>query len=139
MARLKTPLLTVDCVVADARQRVLLIKRAHAPFQGAWALPGGFVDVHESVEDACRRELLEETGVVVRKLALVGVYSQPGRDPRGPTCSVAFSARVATRRAVGGDDAASAMWRADWRTLALAFDHRTIIVDAFRQWRARAR
>ena len=97
----KTPALTTDCVVFDAKRRVLLVRRGHPPFKGKYALPGGFVDIGETVEDACRRELMEETGVKVGRLELIGVYSDPGRDPRGHTCSVAFLARVARADAEG--------------------------------------
>lgn len=126
----KTPLLTVDCVVVDAEGRVLLIERRNAPFKGRWALPGGFVDLGESVEDACRRELLEETGVRAGRLTLVGVYSKPGRDPRGPTVSIAYLTRVGRRRATASDDAVAAVWRDDWKRLDLAFDHKRIIRNA---------
>ncbi len=128
----KTPLLTVDCVVTDAKGRVLLIKRGHPPFKGKWALPGGFVGLDETVEDACRRELLEETGLTARKLTLAGVYSTPGRDPRGPTVSVAFKARITARQPKAGTDAAAAQWIEDWRSETLAFDHARIIADALK-------
>ncbi|MEZ5854269.1 MAG: NUDIX hydrolase [Hyphomicrobiaceae bacterium] len=132
MAKPVTPLLTVDCVVFDTKDRVLLIRRARPPYRGHYALPGGFVDVGESVEDACRRELLEETGVKAGRLRLVGVYSSPGRDPRGHTVSVAFATRVRSARAVAGDDAAAAEWISNWRRAKLAFDHKTILKDALR-------
>ena len=77
----KTPALATDCVVFDAQGRVLLIRRGNPPFKGKYALPGGFVDVGETVEDACRRELMEETGVKAGRLELIGVYSDPKRDP----------------------------------------------------------
>ena len=124
-----TPLLTVDCVAIDGNGRVLLIKRGNPPFQGHYALPGGFVDVGETVEDACRRELLEETGVVAKKLTLIGVYSDPERDPRGNTVSVAFLARV-KGAAMAGDDAAAVEWVENWRRLEIAFDHKQILKDA---------
>ncbi len=126
-----TPALTVDCVILDPRGRVLLIRRKNDPFKGGFALPGGFVDAGETVEAACRREVLEETGISVRDLHLVGVYSDPGRDPRGHTVSVAFLAVLndpAAPRA--GDDAAAARWVADWRGQTLAFDHMKILEDA---------
>ncbi len=128
----KTPLLTVDCVVFDAQDRLLLIRRQNPPFKGEFALPGGFVDIGETVEEACRRELLEETGVRVRKVNLVGVYSDPERDPRSHTCSIAFLSQVKNAKAVAGDDASSAEWVKSWRRAKLAFDHRKIINDAIR-------
>ena len=128
-----TPLLAADCVVIDAKGRLLLIRRGNPPFQGQHALPGGFVEVGESVEDACRRELMEETGLEVGKIELVGVYSDPSRDPRGHTCSVAFLARVKRAQAVAGDDAAAVEWISSWRRAKLAFDHRKIIADAMRK------
>jgi 8-oxo-dGTP diphosphatase len=128
-----TPALTTDAVIFDGRGRVLLIRRANAPFEGQYALPGGFVDVGETVEQACRRELEEEAGITVGRLDLVGVYSDPSRDPRGHTCSVAFLGRVAdTVMPQAGDDAATAEWVSDWRGLRLAFDHAQILRDAER-------
>lgn len=135
MAKPVTPLLAVDCAAFDNRGRVLLVRRAKPPFAGQLALPGGFVDVGETVEDACRRELAEETGAKVRDLALVGVYSAPGRDPRGHTVSVAFATVLAGARPRAGDDAAAASWVADWREQRLAFDHATIVRDAWRLMR----
>jgi len=131
----KTPLLTTDCVVVDAKRRVLLVRRGHPPFKGKYALPGGFVDVGETVEDACRRELKEETGVKAGRLELLGVYSDPKRDPRGHICSVAFLTRVARATPKGGDDAAAAAWIEDWSKLDLAFDHAKILRDAKRALR----
>jgi 8-oxo-dGTP diphosphatase len=125
-----TPALTTDCVVFDGEGRVLLIRRKNPPFQGSYALPGGFVEVGERVEDACRRELREETGVEVGPLSLIGVYSDPGRDPRGHTCSVAYLARVSSAEPHAGDDAAAAEWVADWRAAGIAFDHAKILSDA---------
>jgi 8-oxo-dGTP diphosphatase len=127
-----TPALTADCVVFDERGRVLLVRRANEPFKGSYALPGGFVDVGERVEDGCRRELSEETGLHVGELRLIGVYSDPNRDPRGHTCSVAYLARVGRAEVRAGDDAAAAEWVADWRSEKLAFDHAQILADAER-------
>jgi 8-oxo-dGTP diphosphatase len=131
MALPKTPALTTDCVIFDARGRVLLVRRGHPPFAGAYALPGGFVEIGERVEEACRREALEETGVEVGELRLVGVYSDPARDPRGHTVSVAYAttlSRTAPPRA--GSDAVGAEWIEDWRNVELAFDHAQIVADA---------
>ena len=126
-----TPALTVDCVAVDATGRVLLIRRGRPPFEGHYALPGGFVDIGETVEAACRRELAEETGIVARDLRLAGVYSDPKRDPRGHTVSVVFLTRVADRAPPprAGDDAAAAEWLEDWSALPLAFDHARVLAD----------
>src|SRR5262245_29264987 len=131
----KTPLLTTDCVAVDARGRVLLVQRGKPPFKGKHALPGGFVSIGETVENACRRELLEETGVKAGRLELLGVYSDPRRDPRGHTCAVVFLTRIARATPKGGDDAAAARWVENWSTLDLAFDHAKILQDAKRKLR----
>jgi 8-oxo-dGTP diphosphatase len=128
----KTPLLASDCVVLDPKGRVLLIRRGNPPFKGGYALPGGFVDVGETVEDACRRELMEETGVKAGRLTLVGVYSDPKRDPRGHTVSAVFLTRVRGANAKAGDDAAAVEWVTRWQGLPLAFDHAKILRDAMR-------
>lgn len=127
----KTPALTTDCVIFDNAGRVVLIRRKNEPFNGSYALPGGFVDIGETVEAACRREVQEEVGVELGDLSLVGVYSDPKRDPRGHTVSVAYLALLP--RAVApqaGSDAEGAEWVADWRKRALAFDHAKILDDA---------
>lgn len=133
MSQPKTPLLTVDCVVFDAAGRLLLIKRKKPPFEGQCALPGGFVDIGETVEAAALRELKEETGVEGKIETLIGVYSDPGRDPRGHTVSAAFLVSTDAASAQGGDDAAEANFVAAWRELKLAFDHNKIVADALAQ------
>lgn len=132
-----TPLLTVDCVAFDRQSRVLLIKRKYPPFQGAYALPGGFVDIGETVEAACRREMEEETAIVVDKLFLIGVYSDPDRDPRGHTVSVVYSTVLGNVNPIAGDDASAAEWQSDWRNMGLAFDHAKILQQAYRSMRRR--
>lgn len=135
----QTPALTTDCVVFDATGRVLLIRRKHPPFQGHYALPGGFVEIGETVEAACARELLEETGLRVGPLKPVGVFSDPKRDPRGHTVSVAFTARLDHEVSpVAGDDAAVAAWISDWHAVELAFDHAEILRQAEQVWRCDA-
>lgn len=128
----KTPLLTVDCVVFDAAGALLLIERRHEPFKGCYALPGGFVDVGETVEQAALRELKEETGASGRVVRLIGVYSDPTRDPRGHTVSAAFVVEWDGTAVNGGDDAASAAFVPDWRDKRLAFDHAKIVADALK-------
>jgi 8-oxo-dGTP diphosphatase len=126
-----TPVLTTDCVVCDGAGRVLLIRRKNEPYKGDYALPGGFVEIGETTEAACRREVLEETGLRVDDLQLIGVYSAPSRDPRGHTVSVAYTTRLRLPQSPkAGSDAEAAEWVKDWRTLDLAFDHAAIIADA---------
>jgi 8-oxo-dGTP diphosphatase len=132
MAKPKTPLLTADCVVFDRNDRLLLVRRKNLPFKGKYALPGGFVEIGETVEQGALRELKEETGLDGSIIELIGVYSDPKRDPRGHTVSAAFLVRVRSTKAVGGDDAASAELVADWRGLKLAFDHNDILADALK-------
>lgn len=132
MPKPKTPLLSVDCIVFDRDDRLLLIRRGNPPFKGRYALPGGFVDVGETVEDAALRELKEETGVDGKVIRLVGVYSDPKRDPRGHTVSAAFLIKPRSTKVVGGDDAASAQFVGNWRELKLAFDHGSILADALK-------
>ena len=128
---IETPLLTVDCVVFKDN-RIVLIRRGCEPFKGEYALPGGFVDIGESVEDACIRELKEETGLDVKKdsLKLIGVYSKPGRDPRRHTVSVAYLGEADLNTLEAGDDAASVELVEDWISKNIAFDHMKIIKDA---------
>jgi 8-oxo-dGTP diphosphatase len=131
MAMPKTPALTTDCVIRDPEGRVLLIRRKNEPFAGAFALPGGFVDIGETIEASCRREVREETGIELGELRLIGVYSDPKRDPRGHTVSVVFLARLASALSPrAGSDAACAEWLENWRDHALAFDHAQILEDA---------
>jgi 8-oxo-dGTP diphosphatase len=134
-----TPLLAADCVVVDARRRVLLIRRGNPPFKGGYALPGGFVEVGETVEQAAVRELMEETGIKAGKVELIGVYSDPKRDPRFHAVSVAFLIRVRSATPVAGDDAASAEWVVDWRKETLGFDHARVLEDAARLLRRNRR
>lgn len=124
------PGLTVDALVVDPRRGVLLVQRKHPPFAGFWALPGGFVEEGESCEEAVVREVAEETGLSVKVVALFGVYSQPGRDPRGHTVSVVYQCRVVGGEVQGGDDAAAARFFADLSGVPLAFDHAQILADA---------
>lgn len=131
MTRPPTPALTVDCVVFEANRALLLIRRGHEPFKGQHALPGGFVDLGETVEAAALRELKEETGLDGRIVKLIGIYSDPARDPRGHSVSIAFLVE-AHGAPQGGDDAAHAAFVRDWQGQALAFDHDRIVADALK-------
>jgi len=124
------PWVAADCVVFDYRDRLLLIRRKHEPFKGQYALPGGFIEIGETTEDAARRELQEETGVRGETLRLIGVYSDPKRDPRHHCISIAYLTIVQDAAVVAGDDAAAAEFVADWHGLSLAFDHNKILQDA---------
>ena len=128
------PAFTADVVALTLAgvPRVLLIRRGREPFAGMWALPGGFVNEDEPPEVAARRELAEETGLVrAGPLELVGVYGDPGRDPRGWTVTAVYRATLAEEVAVaGGDDAADARWFPIDALPALAFDHYRVVADA---------
>lgn len=137
----KVPRLTVDALIRDRKGRLLLIRRGHPPFQGRWALPGGFCDWGETTEQCGAREAKEETGLTVKVGELLGVYSKPGRDPRGQTVTVLYACRPIRGTAVGGDDAAEARWftPAELRTLPFAFDHRAIVMEHLRRRAKRRR
>ncbi len=124
---------TIDCVVFND-DAVVLIKRGHEPFKDQYALPGGFVELNETVEDACRRETLEETGLVVRNLKLIGVYSEPSRDTIRHTVAIAFLAEADLSTLKAGDDASHVQLVKNWHELPLAFDHKRIIEDAWRMY-----
>ena len=128
MAGPETPNLMVDVVIPSGRG-IVLIRRASDPFEGQWALPGGFVEIGETVEVAATRETAEETGLAVELARLVGVYSDPERDPRGHNVSVAFLARVVGGDLVAATDAAEVAVL-DPDSVELAFDHRRIVADA---------
>ena len=123
------PALTVDGVLVEDGS-VLLIRRRNPPFAGAYALPGGFVDYGETVEAAVAREVQEETGLAVDVEHLVGVYSDPARDPRGHTVSVTFLVRRRGGTLLGADDAEDARFFPLDALPTLAFDHARILADA---------
>lgn len=135
------PALTVDIVVFTLRDEqllVLLVQRRSDPFAGEWALPGGFVEMDESLESAAARELEEETGVQDAYLEQLYTYGEPGRDPRGRVVSVAYYALIpadARLQPEGGNDAAKARWFPVERLPRLAFDHAEIISYALRRLR----
>jgi 8-oxo-dGTP diphosphatase len=125
------PALTADIVLLthESAPNVLLIRRKKPPYEGCWALPGGFVDEGETLEQAAHRELIEETGVAVESLEQLFTVGDPGRDPRGWTVSVAFIARVdaSAVQPRAGDDAAEAGWHPLADLPEMAFDHRMIL------------
>lgn len=135
MARPVTPLLTVDVVIELVDQPgrpLLLVERRNEPL--GWALPGGFVDVGETVERAAAREALEETGLEIELTGLLGCYSDPDRDHRGHTVSVVYTA-TASGTPCAGDDARAIGIFDPRRLPPLAFDHEKILADFIRLYR----
>ncbi len=124
----KKPSLTVDGILVE-NEKILLIKRGREPFKGMYALPGGFVEYGEKTEDAIVREFKEETGLDVRISRLVGVYSDPNRDPRGHTVTIVYELQKIGGSLRGGDDAAQAVLFPLSSLPSLAFDHEKIIQD----------
>lgn len=135
------PALTVDIVIftlRDNRLQVLLIQRSKEPFAGKWALPGGFVNLDESLDEAATREMGEETGVKEAYLEQLYTYGNPDRDPRGRIVTVAYFALIpsdATVHAEGGSDASQARWFPADDLPSLAFDHDGIVTYAQRRLR----
>ena len=130
----RNPTPTVDILIHCPGRGVVLIERKNAP--AGWALPGGFVDYGESTETAAIREALEETGLEVELTGLLGVYSDPRRDPRGHTMSVVYTAQAKDiSRLAAGDDAGHArIFALDGLPAPLAFDHGVILGDFIRRF-----
>ncbi|MBM7112863.1 NUDIX hydrolase [Archangium primigenium] len=138
------PALTVDCVVFgldDEALKVLLIRRGVEPFQGRWALPGGFVRMDESLEDAARRELHEEAGIRPGLLEQLYTFGAPERDPRGRVVSVAYFAlvKLSDHRVHAATDAREADWFPVQKTPKLAFDHAEILDTALARLKGKVR
>lgn len=127
----RNPALTVDTIIIKDSQ-IVLIKRLNDPHKNSWTLPGEFIEYNEKVEIAAVREAKEETGLDVKLNQLVGVYSDPSRDPRGHTVSVVYTAEIVNGELNSGSDAKDAKF-IDIDTLddiSLAFDHNEILTDA---------
>jgi len=147
-SRYPKPSVTADVVMINDHNEVLLIQRGGHPYLGRYAFPGGFSNPNERIEHVAARELEEETGITGVDLSLIGIYSKPGRDPRGWTMSAAYLAKVRKEdvHPKAADDAADARWfllDKDRETLVsgdisltfdnLAFDHMDILRDALNQ------
>lgn len=122
-----TPLLTVDALIIY-EEKLVLIKRKNPPYEDMFALPGGFVEIGETVEEAVIREAKEETSLDIEIIRLLGVYSDPKRDPRGHTVSICFIA-AGYGDLKAGDDAESVNLVDIYNLPELAFDHKKIIED----------
>ncbi len=126
--------ITVDAVIfkdLTSTASILLIKRKNDPFKDKWALPGGFLEETENLEEGAKRELLEETGVKVEVLNQLRTYGDLHRDPRGRTISIAFIGKLSKEiKITSGDDAKEAEWFNLNKLPELAFDHSVIIEDA---------
>src|ERR1041384_7328881 len=136
--------LTVDCVVFgfdEGELKVLLIQRALEPFKGTWALPGGFVRVDETIDDAARRELGEEAGLKDVFLEQLYTFGEVNRDPRERVVSVAYSALVnlAAHDTQAATDAADARWFPVSKIPKLAFDHADILATALARLKGKVR
>ncbi len=123
-----TPLLTVDALIIY-KGKLVLVKRKNPPYQGCFALPGGFVEVGETVEAAVAREAKEETGLDIEIIKLQGVYSDPSRDPRGHTVSIGYIAKGSGMLKAGSDAKDTGIFGLN-EMPKLAFDHNKIIENA---------
>ena len=123
-----TPLLTVDALIIH-KGKIVLVKRRNPPFKDRFALPGGFVEIGETVEEAAVREAKEETGLDIEIIKLLGVYSDPSRDPRGHTVSVCFLAKGSGNLKAGSDAKDTGLFGLG-EIPELAFDHNKIIKNA---------
>lgn len=136
----KNPTPTVDTII-QKESKILLIKRKKDPFKNMMALPGGFVNEGETVEEAAKREIREETSLEIRLLDILGVYSDPNRDPRKHIMTTVFVGEIESSKdveAIAGDDASDIVWL-DLESIekhVFAFDHKKII-NNYLKWRHR--
>jgi 8-oxo-dGTP diphosphatase len=128
----KSPKLTVDGIILK-NDKIVLIKRKNQPFKGKWALPGGFVEYGEKTEDAIIREVFEETGLKTMIKNLIGVYSDPKRDPRGHTVTIVYSLDICGGEMKSSSNAYDIKFFNVHKLPELSFDHDTIINDAMRR------
>ncbi len=130
MTAYKNPVPTVDIII-EIGDKIILIERKNPPY--GWAIPGGFVDYGESLENAAMREALEETSVHVELYEQFYTYSRPDRDPRHHTITTVFLARALKGTPKADDDAKSLeLFTSDSLPDTIAFDHRDVLMDYFR-------
>ncbi len=129
--RYPRPMVTADALVLCSREGewyILLVQRAHEPFRGMWALPGGFMEMDERLEETARRELEEETGLQAGRMEFAGLFDRPDRDPRGRTITAVYVTTLKECSSpTAGDDASTAQWFPLHDLPPLAFDHEEII------------
>lgn len=132
----RNPIPTID-VILQRDSKVLMVRRKNDPFKGQLSLPGGFVNEGETAEDAMKREAMEETSLEVEPIEILGVYSDPKRDPRKHIVTVVFIGIIVGGSDRAGDDAESIEWveLAKVEKQQIAFDHTTILRD-YRKWKA---
>lgn len=130
--RYKSPKVTTDGVIIKDR-KILLIKRKNKPYKDKWALPGGFIEYGEKVEESVVREVYEETGLKTKIIDLFGVYSDPNRDPRGHTITIVYLLEILDGKLKSGDDAADLKFFNLKKLPDLSFDHNIIIKDIIRR------
>ena len=123
------PRLAADIIIEFPDGEIVLVRRGVEPFKGMWALPGGGVEIGERVEEAAIREAKEETGLDIRLEGLVGVYSDPKRDPRGHVVSIVYHAVPVGGIFRANTDAAEVIKTAPRADFPLAFDHAQILAD----------
>jgi ADP-ribose pyrophosphatase YjhB (NUDIX family) len=135
----KNPVPTVDIII-EKDDKIVLIRRKNEPFKGKLAMPGGFVNEGELIEDRAIKEAKEETSLDVKLKEILGVYSIPDRDPRGHLMTTVFIANSIDGKVKGGDDASDAAWfKIDKKILnELSFDHKKIITD-YLKWKKKKR
>jgi 8-oxo-dGTP diphosphatase len=137
MTKYHYPAVAVDIIV-EKDDKLLLIRRKNEPFKGLLAIPGGFVNEEERVEDTAVREMLEETNLNIEPISILGVYSDPKRDPRGHVITIAFIAKIIGGEAKAGDDAEDFEWisyeELKDKHVVRTFDHNKIMED-YQEWK----
>jgi ADP-ribose pyrophosphatase YjhB (NUDIX family) len=129
----KNPIPTVDAIIQKSSS-ILLVKRKKDPYKNQFALPGGFVNEGETIEEAIEREVYEETSLKIHPIDILGVYSDPTRDPRGHMMTVVFIVLIIKGIATAGDDAKEISWIPIEKIneIKIAFDHKLVIRDYLR-------
>lgn len=133
MKEYKNPIPTVDAIIQKSNS-ILLVKRSKDPYKNQFALPGGFVNEGETIEEAIKREVYEETSLEVHPIDILGVYSDPKRDPRGHIMTVVFIVLIVRGNPSAGDDAKEISWIPIEKIsdIKVAFDHKLVIHDYLR-------